>query len=111
MKKLLSPLPPFGHRHNHQHHRNVDNHKYKNTESCRVEFLDVCDCQHFDDTGDDDGCDDDFDDTGNNDGTDDDVDNTGGDDGGHIVDIDQHQLDGGSGTLSYGGNNEDDSQS
>ena len=25
------------------------------------------------------------------------------------VDIDQHQLDGGSGTLSYGGNNEDDS--
>ena len=55
--------------------------------------------------GDDDGCDDDFDDSGNDDGTDDDVDNTGGDDGGHIVDIDQHQLDGGSGTHNY----EDDS--
>ena len=84
-----------------QYHAIPCNHKYKNTESCRVEFLDVCDCQHFDDTGDDDGCGDDFDDTGNDDGTDDDVDNPGGDDGGHIVDIDQHQLDGGSGTLSY----------
>ena len=63
-------------------------------------FLDVCDCQHFDDTGDDDGCDDD--------GGDDDVDDTGGDDGGQIVDVDQHQVNGGRGTHSYGGNNEDD---
>ena len=58
-------------------------------------FLDVFDWQHFDDTGD-------------HDGGDDDVDDTGGDDGGHIVDVDQHQLNGGSGTHSYGGNNEDD---
>ena len=60
-------------------------------------FLDVCDCQHFDDTGDDDGCDDDFDDAGDDGGGDDDVDNTGGVDGSHIVDVDQHQLNGGSG--------------
>ena len=71
-------------------------------------FLDVCDCQHFDDTGDDDGCDVDFDDTGDDGGCDDDVADTGGDDGGQIVDVDQHQLNGGSGTHSYGGNNEDD---
>ena len=48
-------------------------------------FLDVCDCQHFDDTGDDDGCDDDLDDTGDDGGGDDDVDDTGGDDGCHML--------------------------
>ena len=68
-------------------------------------FLDVCDRQHFDDTGDDDGCDDDFDDTGDDGGGDDDVDDTGGD----IVDVDQRQFHGGIGTHSYGGSNEDDS--
>ena len=72
-------------------------------------FLDVCDWQHFDDTGDDDGCDDEVDDTDDDDdGGDDDINKTDGDDGGHTVDVDQHQLNGGCGTHSYGGNNEDD---
>ena len=104
MKKLLSSLPSF----DHQHHRNVGNHKKRTQSLAELAFLDVFDWQPFDDTGDDDGCDVDFDDTGDDGGCDDDVADTGGDDGGQIVDVDQHQVNGGRGTHSYGGNNEDD---